>query len=569
MSTTPMSSTDPTSTTPTPDEPWWRSAVVYQIYPRSFADGNGDGVGDLRGIIDHLDHIVSLGVDAVWVSPWYPSPMVDGGYDVADYCDINPDFGTLTEAQEFLDAAHAQGLRVIIDLVPNHCSSAHPWFRAALAAGPGSPEREHFIFRDGRGEAGELPPNNWPSVFGGPAWTRVTEPDGRPGQWYLHFFDPGQPDWNWQDEEVRAEFDRVLRFWFDRGVDGFRVDVADALVKDMTLPDVPLDPFTGRGTLDKAIDNPMWAQPGLADVQRRWRTIANSYRDTPQGERMFVAEAYLPHDKLVRFLEPDRFQTSFDFEFLQSAWTASSMRWAIDRSLEAHARVHATSTWVLGNHDVIRPASRYGKATSGIDFTSSEHYDDLATKAMPADLELGRRRARAALLLEMALPGGAYVYQGEELGLDEVSIPDDLIQDPSWERSGHVERGRDGCRVPIPWSGEQAPYGWSTTSNTWLPMPGYWADRTVAAEEGDPDSFLSLYRRVLAVRRAEPALGSGSMTWDESDEQVLSFTREPGFRCVVNFGTTPVQLDPSRVIVSSLRLEGGLLPRDASAWLRV
>lgn len=307
IGTTPGSGGRP-GPTGTDAEPWWRSAVVYQIYPRSFFDADGDGTGDLRGITSHLDHVVSLGADAIWISPWYPSPMVDGGYDVADYCDIHPDFGTLDDADTLISTAHAKGLRVLIDLVPNHCSSQHPWFREAVSGGPGHPMRDRFVFRDGTGAHGELPPNNWPSVFGGAAWQRVVEPDGRPGQWYLHFFDPGQPDWNWDNEEVRAEFDRILRFWFDRGVDGFRVDVADALVKDMSLPDVPIDPRTGRGTLDKSIDNPMWDQPGLAEVQRRWRAIAREYADTPGGERVFVAEAYLPHDRLVQFLTPDRFQ---------------------------------------------------------------------------------------------------------------------------------------------------------------------------------------------------------------------------------------------------------------------
>lgn len=329
--------------TGTDAEPWWRSAVVYQIYPRSFFDADGDGTGDLRGITSHLDHVVSLGADAIWISPWYPSPMVDGGYDVADYCDIHPDFGTLDDAETLIDTAHAKGLRVLIDLVPNHCSSQHPWFREALSGGPGHPMRDRFVFRDGTGAHSELPPNNWPSVFGGSAWQRVVEPDGKPGQWYLHFFDPGQPDWNWDNEEVRAEFDRILRFWFDRGVDGFRVDVADALVKDMSLPDVPIDPRTGRGTLDKSIDNPMWNQPGLAEVQRRWRAIAREYADTPSGERVFVAEAYLPHDRLVQFLAPDRFQMSFDFEFLQSAWDADSLRWVIDGCLAAHARTGSSN----------------------------------------------------------------------------------------------------------------------------------------------------------------------------------------------------------------------------------
>lgn len=556
---------------PTTDEQdWWRTAVVYQIYPRSFADSDGDGVGDLPAMTAHLDHLAWLGVDAVWVSPWYPSPMVDGGYDVTDHRDIHPDFGTLDDAREFIDRAHDLGLHVIIDLVPNHCAADHPWFRQALASPEGSRERERFVFRDGRGPCGEEPPNNWPSVFGGPAWTRTTSPDGAPGQWYLHFFDPGQPDWNWDDEEVREHFDAVLRFWFDRGVDGFRVDVADSLVKAEGLPDVAVDPRTGRGTLDKTGDNPMWDRPGLADIQRRWRRIAAEYADTAQGERMFVAEAYLPHDQLVTHLAGDRLQTSFDFEFLQSAWDADSLRKVIDDSLTSHARVGAPATWVLGNHDVVRPVTRYGRPVTGINFATGEPFDDLAVKWSPCDVDLGRRRARAALLLEMALPGGAYVYQGDELGLPEVTdLPAHVRADPSWVRSDHADPGRDGCRVPIPWEGEEPPFGWSSTADTWLPMPARWAELTVAAQRQDPDSTLNLYRRVIAERRRRPALGGGDLVWAEASPGVLDFTRGGAVRCVVNLAAEPLQVDPDRVVVASRRLVDGRVEADTAVWLEV
>lgn len=390
------------TTSPTIND-WWKSAVVYQVYPRSFADSNGDGIGDVRGIIDHLDHLVTLGVDALWISPWYPSPMADGGYDVSDYCDINPDFGTLADADALVAQAHELGLRVIIDLVPNHSSQEHPWFKKALAAAPGSPERDRYIFRDGRGENGELPPNNWPSVFGSGAWERITEPDGTPGQWYLHFFDVSQPDWNWENSDVLEEFDRVLRFWFDRGIDGFRIDVANSLVKESGLPDLPENEKFG----ELVGDSPMWDQPELASIQRRWRAIADEYADTPEGPRMFVAEAYLPHDRLVRYLESDRLHTSFNFEFLISAWKANSLRTTITESLAAHESVGASATWVLGNHDNVRPVSRYGKEISGLDFSdpSAPHAQFHGT---PTDVALGRCRARAAAMLELALPGGAF-----------------------------------------------------------------------------------------------------------------------------------------------------------------
>ena len=556
------------TTSPTIND-WWKSAVVYQVYPRSFADSNGDGIGDVRGIIDHLDHLVTLGVDALWISPWYPSPMADGGYDVSDYCDINPDFGTLADADALVARAHELGLRVIIDLVPNHSSQEHPWFKKALAAAPGSPERDRYIFRDGRGENGELPPNNWPSVFGSGAWERITEPDGTPGQWYLHFFDVSQPDWNWENSDVLEEFDRVLRFWFDRGIDGFRIDVANSLVKESGLPDLPENEKFG----ELVGDSPMWDQPELASIQRRWRAIADEYADTPEGPRMFVAEAYLPHDRLVRYLESDRLHTSFNFEFLISAWKANSLRTTITESLAAHESVGASATWVLGNHDNVRPVSRYGKEISGLDFSdpSAPHAQFHGT---PTDVALGRCRARAAAMLELALPGGAYIYQGEELGLPEVEdLPEETLQDPTWKRSGHTDRGRDGCRVPMPWSGSNAPYGWSTNANTWLPMPSNWAEWTVESEQNDSSSFFTLYRTLLAERHANPALGAGTMTWNESSDEVLDFSREPGFQCIVNFGAEKVTVDADAVIASSIPLDTQgktvSVGRDQAVWLRV
>lgn len=557
---------------------WWRDAVVYQIYPRSFADGNADGTGDIAGIIARLDHLVDLGVDAVWISPWYPSPLADGGYDVADYRAIDPRFGTLEQADALIAAAHGRGLRVIIDLVPNHSSDEHPWFQAALAAGPGSPERERYIFRDGKGPDGAEPPTNWRAMFGGGAWERVVDAAGRPEQWYLHTFDVKQPDWNWENPEVVAEFDAILRFWFDRGVDGLRIDVADAMVKAPGLPDVDLD-AAGRPSLEPYPGSPMWDQPGLAAIQRRWRAIADGYADTELGPRVFVSEAYLsPATRLAAYVAPGRLHTTFNFDALLCEWTAVSQRQVIAGTLAAHEAVGAPCTWVLGNHDNVRVASRYGKPITGVPFDAAGNavpvpgFDREDTTGLPTDLVVGRRRARAAVLLELALPGGAYVYQGEELGLEEVEdLPEELLQDPTWERSGHTVRGRDGCRVPIPWSGTAAPFGFGADgTEPWLPMPD-WTDRTVAAQDGTAGSFLELYRAALAERRRNPALGDGTLTWGDDAElgpEVLDFTRAPGFRCLVNFAE-PVRLPPGRVLLASEPLADGTLGTDQAVWLEV
>ncbi|MFT3876149.1 MAG: glycoside hydrolase family 13 protein [Propioniciclava sp.] len=577
-----MSNAAPVNTAPSApafnDPDWWRHAVVYQVYPRSFADANNDGTGDVRGIISKLPYLSELGIDAIWVSPWYPSPLLDGGYDVADYCDISPDFGTLADAEELIEKAHALGIRVLIDLVPNHSSWDHPLFKAALAAGPGSPERDLYIFRDGKGENGELPPNNWGSLFGGPAWTRTTNADGTPGQWYLHMFDISQPDWNWEHPQVLELFDNVLRFWFDRGVDGFRIDVADSMTKDQALPDVRLSPETGFGANDKHVGSPNWDYPGLADIQRRWRRIADEYAGTPLGGRVFVAEAYLsPVERLVEYVRPDRLHTTFNFDALLSEWSAGSQRAVIDHTLPAHESVGAPATWVLGNHDNTRVVTRYGKAITGVDFTRrAEHEDesveplDLSAQLheMPTDVPLGRRRARAAALLELALPGGAYVYQGEELGLDEVEdIPEALLQDPTWERSGHRRRGRDGCRVPLPWSGDAAPFGFGTDAEAWLPQPAHWAEATAAKQDADPASTLNLYRAALRLRRARTDFRDGVLAWHALNEgDVLAFTRGETL-VVVNFGASPVALPAGEVLLTSAPLVDGQLPTDASAWI--
>lgn len=559
-----------------PERRWWRDAVVYQIYPRSFADANNDGTGDVQGMIGALDHLSSLGVNAVWVSPWYPSPMADGGYDVADYCDISAMFGTLDDADAFLAGAHERGIRVLIDLVPNHCSDAHPAFRRALAAAPGSPERALFHFRDGRGPGGAEPPTNWGSLFGGSAWERVIGPDG-PEQWYLHMFAPEQPDWNWANPAVADFFDDVIRFWFDRGVDGLRVDVADSLAKDMTYPDTPVDPATGLGLATFAPGHPWWNRPELDAIQRHWRDVADEYTSRGLGERIFVCESNVkPLDALMRFVEPGRMHTTFNFDMLWCEWEAGSLRAMIDRNLIAHAAVGAPTTWVLGNHDCTRVVTRYGKPETGRPFTLDGPPPEWLSRfadyfgPQPTDTGLGRRRARAAALLEFALPGAAYIYQGEELGLPEVEdLPDEARDDPSFFRTGGRVVGRDGCRVPLPWSGTAAPYGFGTDAVPWLPQPAEWADLSVAAQSGDPDSTLSLYRHALAIRSTHPALGDGTLAWsDEVPGHVLYFTREPGFGCLVNLSSDPVALPGgARVLIASGPLEDGKVPTDTAVWL--
>ncbi|MEV6282608.1 glycoside hydrolase family 13 protein [Kribbella sp. NPDC051770] len=537
-----------------PADDWWRSAVVYQVYPRSFADADGDGTGDVNGIRARLPYLAELGIDAIWISPWYPSPLLDGGYDVADYRDINPEFGTLADADALIAEAHALGIRILIDLVPNHCSWEHPWFKAALAAGKGSPERERFWFRDG---VDGQPPTNWPAAFGGGAWQQIDD-----GQWYLHMFDISQPDWNWEHPDVIAEFDSILRFWFDRGIDGFRIDVADSMAKDASLPDVPLK--NGQPTHDKYVGNPFYDQPGVHTIHQRWRAIADEYAGTPQGPRVFVAEAWLsPAERLAKYVRPNELHSAFNFDVLRCAWDAKELRQVIDYTTESLWAVGAPATWVLSNHDTIRHRTRYGRDLKVALAGAGE---------VPTDLALGLRRARAAALLELALPGGAYIYQGDELGLPEVEdLPESVLDDPTWERSGHTVRGRDGCRVPIPWGGSEPPYEFGPgTEQPWLPQPADWAPLTAAAQAGDPDSHLELYKAALRIRRTEEALGEGRLTWDDdAPAGVLSFTRDPGFRCVVNLGTAPVDLPAGEVLLASEPLLDGELPVDATVWLKV
>ncbi len=535
---------------------WYRSAVTYQLYLRSFADSDGDGLGDIGGIRSRLPYLTALGVDAVWVNPWYPSPQADGGYDVADYRDVHPPFGDLAQARALIGEAHAAGLKVLLDIVPNHTSDEHPWFRAARAAAPGSAERARYIFRPGTGENGELPPNDWQSVFGGSAWQRV----GASGEWYLHLFDPKQPDLNWDNPQVRAEFESVLRFWFDLGADGFRIDVAHGLIKDPELPSLNLTDQQLLGRVRTA-DHPYWDRPGVLEVWQEWRKVGDSY-DPP---KVFVAEAWVQSSaRLAEYLRPERLHTAFDFELMRSRWHAKELRDTARASLEAHDSVGAPVMWTLSNHDVTRHVTRLGRPQR-----RSADEDQHAWPEGETDLLLGTRRARAAILYVLALPGGVYLYQGEELGLPEVEdLPEELLQDPTWERSGHTQRGRDGCRVPIPWTRSGPSFGFGDAAG-WLPQPAGWGDLSVEAEDADHGSMLSLYRAALRLRRELPQLGAGGgpLVWTGEEDQVLGLTRGRGFICLLNTGEVAVPLPPGRVVLSSSPTEGALLPPDAAAWI--
>jgi alpha-glucosidase len=509
---------------------WWRSAVVYQIYVRSFADSNGDGVGDLPGIRSRLPYLRELGVDGVWLTPFYPSPGADHGYDVSDYVDVDPQFGTLADFDALVADAHDLGLRVIVDIVPNHTSSEHPWFRNALSD-PDHPDRRRYVFRPGR-DGG--PPSNWSSAFGGSAWTF----DRRSGEYYLHFFAPEQPDLDWHCPEVQADFEDVLRFWLDRGVDGFRIDVAQALFKDRELKD-----------MDEPVPRPRFAdwvtavgRPELHPLYPRWREIADGYPD----ERMFVGEIVLEDQQTVaRYVRPDELQLAFNFAFLYEEWDAGALRRTIDRTRTALGAVGAPCTWVFENHDVPRIPTRYGGGEQGL------------------------RRARAAALLLYALPGTAFLYQGQELGLEDVDLPHELRQDPIFFRTNGERLGRDGCRVPIPW--DSGPGLGFTTGRPWLPQPEEWAGRSVAAQRDDPASSLALHRSALAVRRASDELLAGELAWLDAPPGALAFERrsdDGAVACTVNLGEAPVELPAGELLLASDAETGGELAPDAAAWVR-
>ena len=541
---------------------WWRTAVIYQIYPRSFADANGDGMGDLRGITSRLPHLKELGVDAIWLSPFYRSPQRDAGYDVEDYCDVDPRFGTLADADAMIAAAHELGLRVIVDIVPNHTSDQHRWFQEAMRADVDSPARARYIFRDGRGEQGQLPPNNWESVFGGPAWTREVRPDGTPGQWFLHLFDSTQPDLDWNNEEVRADFDAVLRFWLDRGVDGFRVDVAHGLVKEDGLPDFTPSAQGGSMGGDEHAPTPYFGQDGVHDVWRRWRRVLEEYGP----DRILAAEAWVhPLTRMAKWVRHDEMHQAFNFAFLSAPWEADALVEVIDDSLDAFGAVGAPSTWVLSNHDVVRHATRLALTVEN----PQGHGIGPDSPGLPIP-DLGLKRARAATLLMLALPGSAYLYQGEELGLPEhVYIPDDARQDPTWFRTNGERYGRDGCRVPLPWEHDAAAFGFNSTGQSWLPQPTQWSQLARDVQQGDPDSTLQLYTVALAQRR-RLQLGAGTLAWVEAPAGVVSFDNG-SVRVIANVSAQPVALDGvalARVVAASGPLTAdGKVPADTTVWV--
>ena len=528
---------------------WWRSSVVYQLYVKSFLDTDGDGLGDLDGVTARLGHIASLGVDAIWLNPCFPSPQRDGGYDVADYTTIEPAYGGLPAFERLLEAAHDRGLKVLLDLVPNHCSDQHEWFQQALAAGPGSAERRRFLFAEGRGEDGSEPPNNWLSTFGGRAWTRV--PDG---QWYLHLFDSSQPDFNWENPEVAEMFDDVLRTWFDRGIDGFRIDVAHGMAKATGLPDVP-------DVAEMSVH--AWNQPGVHDILRRWRKLADSYgRDIT-----LVGEAWVPTADSADYIRPDELQQVFYFDLTLQPFEAAAFRGSVDDAFAHLSDEHGAPTWALNNHDVHRSVTRFGIVEPEPTRTADPH--GLRTRQRGrVDLELGTRRATAALLFTLALPGSVYLYQGEELGLPEVQdLPDEARQDPMWERSGHTDYGRDGCRVPLPWVAAEPAFGF-TSGTPWLPQPDVFGELAADRQEHDDASVLHLYRAAMRARRdIDPA---STLEWlDAGRDDVLAF-RRGGVVCVTVFGgpAYDVPEEWGTPVLATGDAAGRTLPADTAAWFR-
>ena len=512
--------------------PWWTGAVFYQVYPRSFADSDGDGVGDLDGVTSRLDYLDRLGIDALWLSPIMVSPMADHGYDVADPRDVDPLLGGLAAFEQLIAAAHERGIKITMDLVPNHTSSQHPWFREALLAEKDSAARNRYIFRDGRGPGGAEPPNNWQSVFGGPSWTRVIEPDGKPGQWYLHLFDPEQPDLNWDNPEVFDDLEKTLRFWLERGVDGFRIDVAHGMAKPPGLPDSDVE-MRPRMLSD---GDPRFNHPDVHAIHRNIRTVMNDY-----PEAVTIGEVWVfDNASWAEYLRADELHLGFNFRMVRADFDITSIHDAIENTLVAAAIENATPTWTLENHDVERRPSRYG----GLD------------------------RARAMAMVTLALPGAVFVYNGQELGLPNAELPDEALQDPTWERSAHTVRGRDGCRIPIPWLGDIPPFGFSTSPDTWLPMPQEWAALTVEKQLADTDSTLSFFHRALEIRRTRAEFTGSRVEWLDAPPGALVFARgDDGLRCALNVGKRAVPLPAGDPILTSAPLVDGKLPPNAAAWL--
>ena len=541
------------------DTTWWKSAIFYQIYPRSFSDLNGDGVGDLAGVIDKLGYLELLGIDAIWLSPIMRSPMADHGYDVSDPRDIDPLFGDIALFDELITEAHDRDIRVTMDLVPNHTSDQHEWFVEALAAERGSAARARYIFRDGRGDDGEEPPNNWHSVFGGPAWTRVPDPDGSPGQWYLHIFAAEQPDLNWENPEVFTDLEKTLRFWLDRGVDGFRIDVAHGMAKPADLPDMDVE---SAGLLQNSDDDPRFNNYAVHDIHRKIRTVLDDYPGAANVGEIWVDD----NERFAEYLRPDELHLGFNFRLAKATFDPTSIRDAIENSLESVLSVDGTPTWTLSNHDVDREVTRYGRLSPVGSDTDPDGASD--TDSPTVDVDLGILRARAMLLVELALPGTVFIYNGAELGLPNADLPDDALQDPVWERSGHTERGRDACRVPLPWEGFEPPYGFSSNPDTWLPIPDSWTRFTVEAQLEDVGSTLSLYRQAIEMRYQRPEFDGDTVEWYGAPEGCLAFRRSVGHLvCALNTSDVPVGLPPGEVLLTSYPLIDGQLAPNSAAWL--
>ena len=532
---------------------WWRQAVVYEIYPRSFMDLNGDGIGDIVGITSKAEYLADLGVDAVWLTPFYPSPLADGGYDVADYREVDPRLGTLRHFSQMLDAFHGRGVRVFVDIVPNHSSDQHQWFKEALEGGPGCAARDRYIFRDGSGPDGALPPNAWPSHWGPSSWTRV--PDG---QWYLHLFAPEQPDFNWEHPEVRSDFIKTLNFWAGMGVDGFRVDVAHGLVKDLSEPYKPTTSLLPEHLPDDG-SHPLLDRDELLDVYAEWRKVLDSF--TPP--LVAVGEVSAPMSRRSRYTSDQALHQAFNFELIDATWTADSFHGIIDRALSMAAETGSSSTWVLSNHDVVRHASRYALPV-GTDLNAwllSQGQEPREDRA------LGAARARAAAMLLLALPGSAYLYQGEELGLFEVAdLESEQLQDPIWTRSNNQHKGRDGCRVPLPWTADDNAYGF-TFAEPHLPQPAWFRNMAAELQESDPKSTLSLYRDALRLRRELQC--AEQLTWGPlTSSTVLDLIRPNGWRSITNFGSSPIDLPSQPVLLASAPIVQGRLSGNATVWLQ-
>lgn len=534
----------------TATDSWARNAVVYQVYPRSFVDSDGDGLGNIAGITSKVAYLQDLGVDAVWLSPFYPSALADGGYDVDDYRDVDPRLGTLDDLDALIAALHERGMKLVVDIVPNHTSNRHRWFQAALESEPGSPERARYVFRDGLGPDGNEPPSDWVSHFGGPAWTRV--PDG---QWYLHLFAPEQPDLDWSNREVHGEFLSVLKFWSDRGVDGYRIDVAHALTKDLSEP-LRSKPTVANDATPETGDDPLFDRDEVHTIYEEWRQLFDQY-DPP---RTAVAEAWVPASRRVLYARPTELGQAFNFDLLEASWDSDTFRRIIETNIANAAESGATSTWVLSNHDVVRHATRYG-LPAGTDLESWLFSDG---RDAAEDVELGRVRARAATALMLALPGSAYLYQGEELGLREVAdIPHDRLQDPVWLRSEHSRKGRDGCRVPLPWTTDAPAFGFST-AEAHLPQPEWFGHYAASMQLDDPESSLSLYREALRLRRS---LSAGeTLTWGEAPDGVLRFDRTDGWSVVANFAGDAFPLPAGEVLLATQPLIDGAVPANTTVW---